>query len=150
MKSIRIIALLFTAAIFSTGCSRYYFPGPSSERNSGMTVIDYEVSSSNWRELNGMFEVVLNVPQITYDVVNDGNVQISRRYPGENNGTDILTPLPCIRTDVTQTQDGSDYYYTTFIDYEWSAGTVSIYVTTSDLYTGDRPGTMYFRVFVNN
>ena len=62
---------------------------------------------------------------------------------------DIWTPLPCIRTDVTTGSDGGDYYYTTFIDYEWTVGTVNIFVTTSDLYTGDRPGDMSFRVFIH-
>ncbi len=149
MKSTRIIALLFAAAFLSTGCVRSYFPGPSSESGSGMTVIDYDVTSGNWRELNGMFEAVLSVPQITSHIVSDGNVQVSRRYPGENNGADILTPLPAIRTEVVEAEGGGDYYFTTFIDYEWSKGTISIYVTTSDLYTGDRPGDMYFRVFIN-
>ena len=43
---------------------------------------------------------------------------------------------------------GGDYFYTTYIDYEWTVGKVNIFVTMSDLYTGDVPADMSFRVFI--
>ena len=52
-----------------------------------------------------------------------------------------------MRTEV-ENVNGADVYYTTFVDYEWTERTVNIYVTTSDLYTGNVPPTMYFRVYV--
>ena len=53
-----------------------------------------------------------------------------------------------MRTEAITNEDGSVFYFTTFIDYEWTAGAVYIYVTTSDLYTGDRPCDMSFRVII--
>jgi len=43
---------------------------------------------------------------------------------------------------------GHHFYYTTFIDYEWTVHTVNIFVTTSDLYTEEVPGDMSFRVII--
>ena len=78
----------------------------------------------------------------------DGNVQVSRCYPGGVSTEDVWTPLPSMRTDVTVGADGGDFFYTTFIDYEWTVQTVNIFVTTSDLYTEDVPGDMSFRVII--
>lgn len=151
MKAYKILVLLLAAGLMSTGCSKEWLPWPDdgpSERQEGMTMIDFEVSSGNWAEREGMFEAQLNVPEITRDVLRSGNVQVSRCYHGEGGADDVWTPLPCMRTDVTTAEDGGDFYFTTFIDYEWTVGAVYIYVTTSDLYTGDRPGDMSFRVII--
>ncbi|MBO4742945.1 MAG: hypothetical protein J5533_04850 [Bacteroidales bacterium] len=151
MKAYRLIVLLFVAGLLSTGCSKEWFPGPDDDRydrSGGMTLIDFDVKSANWVEREGMFEVELNVPEITKQVLNQGNVQVSRRYPGEGSADDVWTPLPAMRTEVTTAEDGGDFYFTTFIDYEWTVGSVFIYVTTTDLYTGDRPSDMSFRVLI--
>ena len=88
------------------------------------------------------------MPAITRQIVRNGNVQVSRCYMGYTEDEDVWTPLPAMRVEVTEGIDGGDYYFTTYTDYEWSAGTVNIFVTTSDLYTEDSPGDMTFRVFI--
>ena len=151
MKAYKLFVLLIAAGLLGSGCSKEWISWPDDEhsgRQDGMTMIDFEVSSSNWIEREGMFEVQLDVPEITRNVLRNGNVQVSRCYHGESNEDDIWTPLPAMRTDVITSDDGGDYYFTTFIDYEWTVGTVFIFVTTSDLYTGDRPGDMSFRVII--
>ena len=141
----KIIFLFLLAAILSlTGCTEKVFVPADN-----VVTYDYDVRSNQWQLWGDSFMATLDVRDITRYVVTNGNVTVSRCYPGENNGVDIWTPLPCIRTDVTTGSDGGDYYYTTFIDYEWTVGTVNIFVTTSDLYTGDRPGDMSFRVFIH-
>ncbi len=144
MKTKRFLLSLVAAALMLTGCvGRVYAPS-----GSDVVKLDYTVYSSQWQVFGDSYRVVLDAPDITSRVVSRGDVKVSRVYPGENNGMDILTPLPCIRTEVTEGPDGGDYFYTTFVDYEWTVGTVSVYVTTSDLYTGEVPPEMSFRVFV--
>ena len=143
MKTKRLFLFLFAAGLFLTSCSNDVLV------TNQVLTYDYDVRSNQWQLFGDCYRAVLDVPDITRRVVANGNVQVSRCYPGENNGYDIWTPLPCIRTEVTEGADGGDYYYTTFIDYEWTVGTVSIYVTASDLYTGDRPNDMSFRVFIS-
>lgn len=127
-----------------TGCvEKVYVPS-----GSDVVKLDYDVRSSQWQVFGDSYRVVLDAPDITPRVVSRGDVKVSRIYPRENKGTDILTPLPCIRTEVIEGTGGSDYFYTTFIDYEWTTGTVSIFVSTSDLDTSVVPGDMAFRVFV--
>ena len=64
---------------------------------------------------------------------------VYRRYEGN-----VWTPLPAMRTEKTE----EDIYYTTYVDYEWSLGKVYIFVTASDLYAGENPGDMSFRVAI--
>ena len=115
-----------------------------------MTYLDYDVRSSQWQyqedgyyEEDGYYRVTLDVPDITPQVVKYGNVQVSRYYP--QNAT--WTPLPAMRVESYMDGD-TEFFYTTFTDYEWSERTVDIFVTTSDLYAGDRPGDMSFRVYI--
>ncbi len=150
MKMKKILLFLFAAGLLLTACTEQVLaPGTD------VVYYDYDVYSSQWQLWGDSYRAVLDVPDITRYVVTNGKVEVSRCYPGENNGIDIWTPLPCIRTEAYSPYAYTDgpgdeevYYYTTFIDYEWTERTVSIYVTTSDLYTGDLPGDMHFRVFI--
>ena len=144
MKTKNIFLFLLAASLTLTSCTEKVFVPTDN-----VVFYDYDVYSSQWKLWGDSFMATLDAPDITRYVVTNGNVQVSRCYPGDNNGVDVWTPLPCIRTEVTTGSDGGDYYYTTFIDYEWTEGTVNIFVTTSDLYTGDRPGDMSFRVFIS-
>ena len=113
-----------------------------------MKMYDFDVMSSDWQEGQGLFEAIVDVPAITADVVRGGNVQVSRRYRGENNGADIWTPLPAMRTESVPAEGGGEFIFTTYIDYEWTLGSLSVFVTTSDLYTGERPADMSFRIII--
>lgn len=144
MRAKKSLFLLLAAGLLLAGCTKEYIM-----QGTETVYYDYDVRSSQWQLWGDTYRAVLDVPGITRDVVANGNVQVSRCFPGENNGVDIWTPLPMMRVEVTEAADGGDYYYTTFIDYEWTVGTVSIYVTESDLYTEDRPSEMSFRVFVS-
>ncbi len=144
MKAKAILFSLLAAGLILVGCTEQVFV-PGTE----VSTYDYDVYSSQWELWGDSYRAVLDAPAITRYVVTSGNVQVSRCYPGENNGVDIWTPLPCIRTEVAEGSDGGEFYYTTFVDYEWTEGMVSIYVTTSDLYTGDVPPGMSFRVFIS-
>lgn len=143
MKVLKTLFIALAAALLLTGCSKeYYVP------STPMIKYDYDVRSSQWQLYGDCYCATLDVPGITRSVVNNGNVQVSRCYPGDNNGVDVWTPLPMMRVEVAEAAGGGDYFYTTYIDYEWTVGTVNIFVTMSDLYTGDVPADMSFRVFI--
>lgn len=152
--------LLFPLAVLVllvTGCNKEYVTRQYITQQviggMDMSLIDFEVKNDNWavREVEngnddeGYFEAVLEVPEITQEVVKKGLVLVSRRYL---DGSEyIWTPLPAMRTEKTNLND-NPYYFTTYTDFEWSEGKVNIYVTASDLFAGQNPGDMYFRVAV--
>lgn len=111
-------------------------------------MFDYDVRANQWQEGDRYYVVTLDVPAITNHVVRNGNVQVSRCYLGETENDDVWTPLPAMRVEAVPGSDGGEYYFTTYTDYEWSARTVNIFVTTSDLYMEERPGNMTFRVII--
>ena len=143
MKAIKTLSFLLLAGLLLASCSRdVYMQGMD------MTMYDYDVRSSQWQLWGDSWCASLEVPAITQSVLRNGNVQVSRRYPGNMHEDDVWTPLPSMRVEVTEGSDGGDFYYTTFTDYEWTVRTVNIFVTTSDLYTEEVPGDMSFRVIV--
>ena len=153
---------LAAALLLATGCNKEYVTRQYITQQfiggMDMSLIDFEVKSDNWavREVEngnddeGYFEAVLEVKEITKEVVEKGLVLVSRQYM---EGKDIIwTPLPANRTEKTFLKDGDNevpYYFTTHVDFEWSEGQVNIFVTASDLYAGATdPGDMYLRVAV--
>lgn len=149
MKTKRIlIGLIAAGVLLATGCTKeYYTEEYTIYEGLDMTLIDFNVKSANWQiwdvpngnDDEGYFEAVLEVPEITQEVVDQGVVMVYRRYD-EN----VWTPLPAMRTE--KTEDG--LYYTTYVDYEWQKGQISIFVTASDLFAGENPGNMSFRVAI--
>ena len=143
MKALKILFLALSAGLFLAGCSKdVYLQGTQ------MSYYDYDVRASQWEAKDGYYTARLEVPAITNQVVRNGNVQVSRCYMGQTEDDDVWTPLPAMRVESVPADDGGEYIFTTFTDYEWSAWTVDIFVTMSDLYMGDPPGSMSFRVFV--
>ena len=143
MKAVKSLFFVLAAAILFAGCGQDVFVDGTE-----MSMYDYDVRSNQWQLWGDAYCATLDVPAITRRIVDHGNVQVSRCYPGYGAEADIWTPLPSMRVEVTEGADGGDYYFTTFVDYEWTTGTVNIFVTTSDLYTQDRPGDMSFRVII--
>ena len=143
MKALKILFLALSAGLFLAGCSKdVYLQGTQ------MSYYDYDVRASQWVAKDGYYTATLEVPAITNQVVRNGNVQVSRCYMGQTEDDDVWTPLPAMRVESVPADDGGEYIFTTFTDYEWSAWTVDIFVTMSDLYMGDPPDAMTFRVFV--
>ena len=143
MKTIKTLLFVLAAGILFAGCSDDIYV-----RGTEMTMYDYDVRSSQWQLWGDAYCASLDVAAITRDVVMNGNVQVSRCYPGDRYGDDVWTPLPAMRVEAVEGNDGGDYFFTTYTDYEWTTGTVNIFVTTSDLYTEDVPGDMSFRVYI--
>ncbi|MBQ9660867.1 MAG: hypothetical protein IJV37_06350 [Bacteroidales bacterium] len=144
MKASKFLLVLLAAGTLLASCTeRVVVPAPE------MVKLDYDVRSGDWQLMDDYYMVTLNVPDITRYIVESGNVQVSRCYPGDSNGNDVWTPLPAMRVNVTEGADGADFFYTTYTDFEWTLGTVNVFVTTSDLFTGEQPEAMAFRVYIS-
>ena len=150
MRTYRLIPLLAITLLFSACTKEYvtkeYITEQTVIQGAEMTFVDITVDSKDWKDMGGYLKAAKKVDQITKAVFDAGHVQVSACMFDSNNVM-TWTPLPMMRVSMTQL-DGNDFYYTTYTDYEWEAGYVYIYVTTTDLYTGDNPGTCSFRVFI--
>ena len=148
MRTYRLFPLL-AVVLLSSACTKEYITKEyiteeTSYYGTELTFVDITVNSNEWRDQGGYFRAEKKVDAITKDVFESGQVQVSA-YMVDSNGVVTWTPLPMMRVDKVADED---FYYTTYTDYEWNVGYVYIYVTTSDLYTGDNPGTCSFRVFI--
>ena len=120
MKAKRIL-LLATAALALlslSSCGKEYY------------IEDEGVHLGNGARL---LSVMLNVPQITKDVVNYGSVTVSRRL-FDNNGNTFWTPLPAVRAESENYGTSEEVLYSTYLDYEWTTGQVYVYFTATDFY----------------
>lgn len=154
MKKYKLLILPLVALALTSCTKEYvtkeYITEQTIIQGMDMDLIDFQVKSQNWQVWEveygnpdeGYFEAVLEVPEITKEIVEKGVVHVYRKYSDQD--TPVYTPLPAMRTEKT----AEGLYYTTFVDYEWKQGYVSIFVTASDLYAGEKPGDMDFRVAV--
>ena len=137
MKAMRILLLATAALAFLSlsSCGKEYYIKDDGVQ---MEHIDYTVYSNDWeiQELdNGgrLLSVLLNVPQITKDVVNYGSVTVSRRL-FDDNGNTFWTPLPAVRAESVDLGMSTEILYSTYLDYEWTTGKVYVYFTATDFY----------------
>lgn len=154
MKSSKYLLILLSAGLLLlSGCTREYI---TEEYNTyvglDMKLIDFQVKPNNWTACDveygaddqGYFKAELLVPEITQNVVDKGLVLVYRLFEDS-----VWTPLPAMRT----TKDADNNIFTTYTDFEWEKGKVTIFYTASDLYIGAgaetiNPGNMDFRVAI--
>lgn len=139
-KCLAILLTLATVALF-TGCTKEYYT-----INEGVEMYqrDFQVKSSDWTveevtdvqlEDAYLLSLVLNVPEITRRVVENGNVTVSRRLT-DNQGNVYWTPLPIVRADYAAEED---LFFSTYTDFEWGLGKVIVYITATDFVVGEEP-----------
>jgi len=151
MKLAKILLAVLSAGLLASGCTKEYVTKEYVTNVTGldMTLIDFKVKASNWnyRDIpkgnddEGFYEAILEVPQITKEVVDKGMVMVNRSQEA------VWTPLPSMFTEKTFVNE-NPYYFTTYVDFEWQQGQVNIFVTASDLYAGEAPPEMHFRVAI--
>lgn len=152
MKRNAIFILIAAAGLMAVGCTKEYYTRQVTEQTiiQQGTVIemkDATVKSSDWMNKGDHFEALIEVDKITKKIVDEGTVQVNRKLMDDANKV-FWVPLPAMRVEVTEAEGGGDFFYTTFTDFEWTEGFVSIYVTTTDLDTGTNPGDMSFRIII--
>lgn len=110
--------------------------------NANVVSQTFNVSSSDWEESGTPgddmygYEVTLNVPSITDDIVNNGMVYVYAVI--QNNGSNVNFQLPFIYT-----YNG----WTSFFEFAYEKSSVGIMALDDDLYTS-QPSDMVFRVVV--
>jgi hypothetical protein len=107
-------------------------------------IVNLEVRSADWTldtdddGTNGYYYCEIDMPEITPYVFNDGMVQAYFIDDG------IQQVLPYTRH--YEVYEGENLFrWTRTIDYDYSVGSMTIYVTNSD-FVNERPSTMDFRV----
>ena len=114
--------------------------------------VDLVVKASNWEFDTGanMYFCHFDVPALTADVYNYGEISVSREY---NSGTakayQVALPETTYQSVDLDNGDGttSPYYYQQHIDYATGIGFVEVFCTISDFYYDDfNPGAMLFRL----
>ena len=146
-KFILCIAILASAILFGSCTKEYFIDDSTTIIGANLTVLEYSVKANQWQidEEGGYFYVSLSVPQITKEVSDKGAVQVTRKY--NDNGTIYWSPLPIVIPNSEPDDQGEgNYYYSLYIDYEWTIGELNIFVTATDFWTGDTPTAMDFRV----
>ena len=135
MKAKRIL-LLATAALALlslSSCGKEYYIQDDGVQ---MKQIDFTIRSTDWdvQELDGGACLIyrqLDVPQITSNVVNYGDVTVSRKLK-DANGNVVWTPLPCVRAQYMDYGTVDEYLYSTYLDFEWGLGYVMVFYTATD------------------
>lgn len=150
MKTQKLIFLLGLAGVLAVGCTKQYVTRQVTEQTiiqgTEIQMVDSNVKANDWMNKGEYFEALIKVDAITKEVVKDGTVLVNRKDVDGDKKV-FWTPLPAMSTSYVQDQ-GQDVYYTTFTDFQWTEGYVSIFVTTTDLYTGDNPGDQSFRIII--
>ena len=135
MKANRLFLLAIAAVAFLSSCTKEnYLSGDSLT----MSHYDYRIGSYDWEIVSGnnggdYLIAKLSVPEITRNVVNYGTVTVSWEQV-DKYGSTYWTPLPVSRAEALDYGSDQQYLYSTYLDYEWSAGSVYVYFTATDLF----------------
>lgn len=159
MKKILGILCVALMALSWTSCR-----GPQGEPGrDGLVnskVIDIQINQNEWaysnQDNNNYFYGVISVPELTWNIYNYGMIKMYREYAtGSDNASQV--ELPYVRLNeysYTVEGDANTYwgFYTETVDYEFTAGQVTIFYTASDfdyeLNETFVPEAMHFRLIM--
>ena len=141
MKANRLFLSAIAAVALLSSCSKDFFFEDVKDNSIQMSHYDYSVRSSDWElatsnEGGYYLFTTLSVPEITRNVVNNGTVTVSWGQKGDDGNT-IWTPLPAVRAHVMDYDTENEYLYSTYLDYDWTVGSVYVYLTATDLFVED-------------
>ena len=141
MKKYIFISLLALVGVMFSSCR-------SNEPQMRKKTIDLAVTQSKWGYDSSvdMFYCHFDVPELTAEVYNYGEVSISREY---NYGSPNAYQVPLPETSYKVEQDGENtFYYAQHIDYAVGVGFVDVFYTISDYFYPDGfvPEDMHFRL----
>ena len=157
MKAIFKAALLAATLLALTACHKEYVTdGPD------MKTVKINVSQDAWQYSNALdnnyFFATVKMPEINASVFKEGLVKMYRVYDWDTANAS-QTELPYVRLNEYENQDGEWIFFTETIDYQFSAGEVTIFYTAGDFqyeinnFDDDpgndfNPGPMEFRCVV--
>ena len=111
-----------------------------------------EVRASQWEFNNElrMYMCHFDVPELTADVYENGEVSVLREYnTGTKNAYMVALPETTYEQIALDNDDGttSEYFFQQHIDYIFGIGYVEVFITISDYYYDDfAPGNMLFKL----
>ena len=145
MKKYVFICLLAVTGLAMTSCQK----GEPFHKKT----VDMTVTTSQWDfdAKANMFFCHFDVPEITADVYNYGEVSVSREYnSGKANAYQVALPETTYMQIELDNGDGttSPYFYQQHIDYTVGVGFVEVFCIISDFYyeEGWTPDPMLFRL----
>lgn len=105
---------------------------------------------TNWND-NNCFLAQFNVPELTKYIYDNGIVKVYREYEtGTANASQIELPYVRMKEIIFDWEAQDRYFYTEMVDYEFTAGSLTVYYTASDFdYEYDQkfvPDGMRFRL----
>jgi hypothetical protein len=136
------ILFLFLIALSVISCQGPVGPEGPQGYGTNWKIINLVANSSDWVEnvdaagLNRYYSAHFSMPEINSNVFNNGTVL---SYIMINNSTQQNLPY------VRHFQNAAGAFWTQTIDYDYSVGSLNVYVTNSD-FVSDPPVTMNFRV----
>jgi hypothetical protein len=134
--------LLFAVALFVVSCQGPVGPEGPQGYGTNWKIISLIANPNDWTEhvdqnsQNRYYSCHFSTPEINTMVFNDGSVST---YFLDNA---VQQPLPYVR----HYQDTNGAFWTKTIDYDFSIGSMNIYVTNSDFAVDPPTTTMNFRV----
>jgi hypothetical protein len=149
-EKMKKILLLSVVILLSASCAEESGIAPANE--TWFYVREYTVRSDQWRlvggedELDSYYEYEVSVPDLDRDVFYYGNVDC---YMYLDNDYTIQAKLPEVihRGQYNPTTREDDLWTETY-KCDYAIGSILFKVEYSDFYTGNRPGTKKFRVFL--
>ena len=146
MKKYLFICLMAVVGLVMVSCNS------NAPRLNKMT-IDLAVEKSQWEFDNtvNMFYCHFDVPQLTSDIYNYGEVSVNREYnSGTSKAYQVALPETSYKVEEEVVGDSvtNVYYYAQHIDYLYGPKYVEIFYTISDYFYEDgfKPEAMLFRL----
>ena len=130
MKNICRIIMVAVLAVSAASCTKEYI---TEEYYNGVTseILSLKIDPNEWTQSNdGMFfSATFKVPSITQQACDEAIINVYRVYPDG-----VQAPLPSVRLMGGTDDIGNFVNWTESIDYEFTAGSLTIFYTVSDFY----------------
>ena len=141
--------LLSVAIMMFTSCL-----GPKGDPGEGMEwfVREYTILQNRWElingrdQLNSFFRAEILIPELDNFVYNKGNVFVYMFQTVDD--VEVQTLLP-FTIPVGKMINGQEHLWTETHSYDFSVGSIMVYVNYSDFYTSNIPPAATFRVVLN-
>ena len=153
----KILFLLSAVVMLFASCEgpagRDGIDGRDGLNGEGMYWFVRTYSINKWELVNGKdnidsyFRAEIKIPELDRDIYAGGNVFC---YMLQNmDGTEVQTLLPFVLPKGQINPNGTEHLWTETYAYDFTVGSIMLYVNYSDFYTSNIPPTASFRVVLN-
>ena len=152
MKKYLFICLLALAACMGSCTYPTYV---TEECKFNKKTVDLVVTQDKWTFDEGanMFFCHFDIPELTEQVYNYGEVSVNREYnSGTKNAYQVALPETSYKVEYKNDENTGEvlntFYYAQHVDYAYGIGFVEVFYTISDFFypEGEKPEGMLFRL----